>query len=396
MKETNTLKVRLKALVILLAVFVLFSLVMISFNPTISRYIKNISDEIQATYTSLYFDTTGHDKSVSLDGNTGYVSFELMNYIDDDVTQRDIVYKIEEPSVYYDVDGNAISLLTGNENLYVKDVWGQPKKIGNDSSKYEVNVVKNDGEFADEAKGTYLFEYEKLNNSAVGKKHNVTVQLSRKEKLNSGTINEMNIEDINRVENISIVISLLEPYEEVFIININVSNKLISFSTALKETFDIETHDIYVQSVDTYQYDQNGVQRTSAHSDINKVTNFSSRAFKVTLSWENMILNKKVLDQNHIPYNGDSSNIDITKPYVESITNDKGSGTLVIYVPQGSDFNLNYLIYDKQLGYSLSVKVEICVYDNSLNYFYELYNETNYHGYVFDQDNWYSLINVVI
>ena len=67
---------------------------------TSARYIKRSKDEIIAHYTSLYLDSTGENRVVTLENNVGYIDFKLMNYIDDNVTQRDIVYTINTPSVF--------------------------------------------------------------------------------------------------------------------------------------------------------------------------------------------------------------------------------------------------------------------------------------------------------
>ncbi len=380
------MKQRLKMLLVFFSALIVISLVTFSFNPTSSRYLKTLKDEILATYTSLYFETTGEGKSVSLDDNTGYVSFELMNFIDEDVTQRDIEYTISTTTEFYDDTASKITSLTGDEDLYILDLWGQPQKIGKDTSKYNVSVVNNDGEISSD--GEYLFSYEKLNNTAVGKTHNVTVKIDRKNKLNEGSTNEIDIIQINKIENVSIVVTLSKPYKEVFIININVSDKLITFSSALEEMFEINTESVYIQSANVYSHYTNGESRKSLDNQFT----YTSNAIKLTFTWDNLILNKKVLDENHIPYAGDFSTIDITKPYIESITNNDLSGKMVIYVPQGSDFNLNYIIPYDVTNYNLDVKVEISVIKDNI-YSYELYTESNFQGYEFNSENKYSLIS---
>lgn len=52
-----------------------------------------------------------------------------MNYIGEDVTQRDIEYIIEKPSKFYNSKGEVMENPSGEEDLYVLDVWGKPKKL---------------------------------------------------------------------------------------------------------------------------------------------------------------------------------------------------------------------------------------------------------------------------
>ena len=101
MIERKIFNMRLHVLLMLVFLFVILLLVNISFNPTSSRYIKQEKDEILALYTSLYFNSDRNHMSMSLEDNKGYVNFKLMNYIGEDVTQRDIEYIIEKPSQFY-------------------------------------------------------------------------------------------------------------------------------------------------------------------------------------------------------------------------------------------------------------------------------------------------------
>ena len=140
MIERKIFNMRLHVLLMLVFLFVILLLVNISFNPTSSRYIKQEKDEILALYTSLYFNSDRNHMSMSLEDNKGYVNFKLMNYIGEDVTQRDIEYIIEKPSQFYNSKGEVMENPSGEEDLYVLDVWGKPKKIGNDTYKYQSTI----------------------------------------------------------------------------------------------------------------------------------------------------------------------------------------------------------------------------------------------------------------
>ena len=115
---------------------------------TSTRYIKREQDEIRAYYTGLYFAQNGDGSPVALENNVGFVDFQIMNYIDDNVTKRDITYDIKTIDKFYDDKGVEIvkANLPTAEKLYVKDVWNNPQEIGKDSYKYNVSITNNDGE----------------------------------------------------------------------------------------------------------------------------------------------------------------------------------------------------------------------------------------------------------
>ena len=89
--------------------------------------------------------------------------------------------------------------------------------------------------------------------------------------------------------------------------------------------------------------------------------------------WKNLIFNEDDLNKIHNGFDlelqekllsGDASNIDISKPYVFSITSsNKSSGTLVLYIPQASDFSLDFLPTN-QSDYAIKAKVKVCMKDN--------------------------------
>ena len=205
--------------------------------PTFSRYIKRTEDEIRAYYTSLYFASTGEGKTIALEDGEGYIDFDLRNYIGEDVTQRDIIYTISKPSEFYDASGNVITEPSG-QDLYVLDVWGNPQKIENSSYLYDVEIVQNNGEMVSE--GVYTFTYEKLGAGAKGKVHTLTCKI----KARNG--------HAPKDDRISIVVQLTKPYKEVLIINMNISNRLITFSHKEIAVFNVPFDKIYVQTADLF------------------------------------------------------------------------------------------------------------------------------------------------
>ena len=366
MIERKTFYKRLNLLIMLVFLLVIILLVNISLNPTSSRYIKQEKDEILALYTSLYFNSDRNNMSMSLEDNKGYVNFKLMNYIGEDVTKRDIEYIIEKPNQFYNSKGEVIENPNGEEDLYVLDVWGKPKKVGNDTYKYQSTIVQNDGEISDV--GNYTFLYEKLGSSAVGKTHNLTIQMVREEST-----------EMTRVENVSIVVQLIKPYREVFIIDILVSNQLIVFSHTIGEVFEIQNQVLYIQSNTIYShYKSNGeyYQRTA---NINgEIYEYTSKAFLVTIYWDHLLLNLHMLDNIHIGIGENPSNLDITKPYIIDVFTQKDRGYLEIYIPQAPNFNLHFL--PTPVTYTIDAKIEVRVKKNDDLETYVLYDE-QYGGY---------------
>lgn len=328
------------------------------------KYIKSERDEIRGYYTSLYFDYTGQNSAVVLENGVSYASFKLMNYIDDDVTKRNIEYNITTVKKFYDVSGNEITNPDGSEDLYVLDVWGTPQKVGNDTCKYEFRVVSNDGEKSGD---NYLFSHETSGDISIGKTHNLTVEIKRKSDVPELT---------DAIEHISIVVQLNKPYTQVYVINMIVSNRLIAFSQIDNSLFDIDFQTLQIQTANVFSY----AGEDERHSPDGSMA-YDGKAFLVELTWNNMIFDEDILNRLHNGFDlelqeklltGEASNIDISKPYVFSITSsNKSSGTLVLYIPQASDFSLDFLVTNES-DYEVKAKVKVCMKDNE----YKSYDTT--------------------
>lgn len=383
-KENSNKRLLLLSSLIIVLVFVYICQTWLL--PTLTRYIHREQDEIRAYYTALYFDSTGEGKTIALEDSVGYVEFDLRNYVEEKVTQRDIVYSISKPSVFYDELGNEIAndeietyLADPNKHLHVLDVWGKPQRVARSTYLYDVEVIINNGEVVSE--GVYTFTYEKLGTSAVGKVHNVTCKVTREDGAEP-------LEDT-----ISLVVQLSKPYKEVLIINMNVSNRLITFAHKEVEMFDVMFDKIYVQTSDLFAYhkDQDNTIR-KAEIDANSYYQFTPYAFKLTISWNGYVLDEDKLEDIHIgtsPFpggdklddkvdsngminnNGTTPNPDILLPYLDVkkstiakinslYDNVNGhTGELVIFIPQGSDLYFNFLKTASQ-G-SIDVKIEAYV-----------------------------------
>ena len=322
---------------------------------TTTRYIKREKDEIRSYYTGLYCDNTGDGSAVALENGVGYVDFKIMNYIDEDVTKRDITYDIRTLDTFYDVNGkeivdsnsngNNVDELASADNLYVKDVWNIPQLIGKDSYKYNVDIIKNDGETRD---GLYLFSYEERaeNGGAVGKVHNVTVRIERKDDKDVGEFS-------GSTEDVSLVIQLSSPYKEVYVVDITISNRLIVFSQRMVSEFEVEMMKVQTQTFDIFGY------KGDNSTNPNEIGGtFTSKPFKVVFEWDNMILNESEFQFFHNnqqgilgPNNGSNNGIDLSEPYIVEFNQTSDHGTLTMYVPQSSNFTFDALITDKENAY---------------------------------------------
>lgn len=373
MKEKKRFFMLAGILLVMLLTFISITLVS---DYTRTRLIQRKQDEVKAYYTSLYFDSTGEGSAVAIDNRIGYVTFDLMNFIGDNVTERDIVYEIQEPINYYSSNNDKLSddddTLTSAENIYVRDVWNQPKKVGRDTYKYKYSIASNSGDSYDgepiEGDSTpdnnFIFKHEVLEDSesanAVGKTHNVTVKIERNNIVNE----DGDYVGISGTENISIVVQLLKPYKEVFIINMTISERLIVFTNTEITEFEHKIQELNIQTVDIFSHIETNTPRPPVTTD----KEFSSKPLRVTLKWTDAIFNEVLT--NTFPEGVIVTNL-------EDITSN--SGTITLYIPQGASFNLQF--YQTSIDYKVYAKVEIYDSKSSASDKYVLYDGNTYGGY---------------
>ena len=389
MEDTKVIKSKTKKIVILNLALILLIAVQIIFLPTVARYVKQESDKIVASYTSLYMSSDGEGKVVSVEDKLGYLNLKLMNYEDSNVTQRDIEYTVSRPTIFYKANGEAIAsseietylAADPSNQLHVLDVWNQPQVVGRDTYKYIQSIASSDGETTTNTntpEDDYLFSYEKLNNSAVGKIHNLLIEFNR----DRGT-------DFKGTEDVSIIVQLSKPYKEVFIINVKISDKLIVFSNTDSLVYETTFQRLYIQSADIFshykgtteilrKYNKRGTTKAQA-----QYVQIAPRALLVTFKWDNFYFDVNCLKDYHLPndnipgINSDAGNIDISKPYVSNL--DIANKTLVMYVPQGSNFYLDFLVIDDTLLSTVDVRIDVTIIDGG-NKSFDIYDEI-YGGY---------------
>ena len=397
MEDTKVIKSKTKKIVILNLALILLIAVQIIFLPTVARYVKQESDKIVASYTSLYMSSDGEGKVVSVEDKLGYLNLKLMNYEDSNVTQRDIEYTVSRPTKFYNANGEAIAdddietyLANPSNQLHVLDVWNQPQVVGRDTYKYTQSIASSDGETKN---GNYLFSYEKLNNSAVGKIHNLLIEFHR----DRGS-------DFNGTEDVSIIVQLSRPYREVFIINVKVSDKLIVFSNTDALVYETTFQRLYIQSADIFSHYKGTTESLREYEnriDSSKTVKIAPRALQVTIKWDNFYFDVNCLKDYHLSgdnipgINNTAGNIDISKPYVSNL--DIANKTLIMYVPQGSNFYLDFLQIDKDTISTVDVRVEVAIIDNGTMK-YDIYDNV-YAGYTYDKsildEKYMTLINYI-
>ena len=399
MEDTKVIKSKTKKIVILNLALILLIAVQIIFLPTVARYVKQESDKIVASYTSLYMSSDGEGKVVSVEDKLGYLNLKLMNYEDSNVTQRDIEYTVSRPTKFYNANGEAIAdddietyLANPNNQLHVLDVWNQPQVVGRDTYKYIQSIASSDGETTtnnNTPEDDYLFSYEKLNNSAVGKIHNLLIEFHR----DRGS-------DFNGTEDVSIIVQLSRPYREVFIINVKVSDKLIVFSNTDALVYETTFQRLYIQSADIFSHYKGATESLREYenrNDSSKTVQIAPKALQVTFKWDNFYFDVNCLKDYHLPndnipgINDNVSFIDISKPYVSNL--DINNKTLVMYVPQGSNFYLDFLQIDKDAISKVDVTIEVAVIDNGTMK-YDIYDDV-YAGYSYGANKYMNLINYI-
>ena len=392
MEENKVIKSKTKKIVILNLALILLIAFQIIFFPTVARYVKQESDKIVASYTSLYMSSDGEGKVVSVEDKLGYLNLKLMNYEGSNVTQRDIEYTISRPTKFYNANGEEIAdsdieaylAADPSNQLHVLDVWNQPQVVGRDTYKYIQSIASSDGEVKGD---NYLFSYEKLNNSAVGKIHNLLIEFKR----DRGT-------DFKGTEDVSIIVQLSKPYKEVFIINVKISDKLIVFSNTDALVYETNFQRLYIQSADIFSHYKGTTETLREYNKQGSTTEkvqIAPRALLLTFKWDNFYFDVNCLKDYHLSgdnipgINDNVSFIDISKPYVSNL--DINNKTLVMYVPQGSNFYLDFLQIDKNLISTVDVTVQVAIIDGTETR-YDIYDE-NYAGYSYE-NNYMNLIKV--
>jgi hypothetical protein len=185
----------------------------------------------------------------------------------------------------------------------------------------------------------------------------------------------------------------------VFIINVKVSDKLIVFSNTEVSTYETNFQRLYIQSADVYSYYKGSdkLREYKDRNDSSKTVKIAPRALLVTFTWDNFYFDVNCLKQYHLPNDtlpgtyDNVSFIDISKPYVSKLDIEKK--ILVMYVPQGSNFYLDFLQKDKTATSTVDVNIMVAIIDNTKTD-YDIYDDV-YAGYSYGANGYMNLINYI-
>ena len=116
----------------------------------------------------------------------------------------------------------------------------------------------------------------------------------------------------------------------------------------------------------------------------------------MTFTWDNFYFDVNCLKHYHLPNDtlpgtNDVSFIDISKPYVSKLDIEKK--ILVMYVPQGSNFYLDFLQKDKTATSTVDVNIMVAIIDNTKTD-YDIYDDV-YAGYSYGANGYMNLINYI-
>lgn len=347
---------------LLFGILTVVLLTQLIFIPTVTRFRQEENDEIRAYYTALYLNHDGEGKVVALEekvvesaivGYSGTLSLNVMNFIGEDITQRDIDYKIYTKEIMgNDTDG-----------YYVQGIWNQKIEVEPATKNYTINIM-GEGETEETATMHSLkCSITEDNSNAVGTTNSHMIQITKN---NNDWENPQ-----EQVEKMSIIIEVNEPYRDVFVIDIIVSTKLIVFSTAKISKMGCDVQRVYIQTASSFK-----------QINYEEKTGYESDAFRVTLHWDGYLLDntfEKIL--KHATY-GSFDPRKINEVYLDtshlqdgkSITTDH---TIVLYIPANSDFYIDFYDFDSMASsFQVLAYMELKKYAESSYTEYEEYEYT--------------------
>lgn len=357
MNAKKNIKIKLAILIVAILCVIIAQFAIL---PTLSRFRKVTSDEVRAYYTALYIDQDASGKVIAVeeqpDGSyEGDFSINISNFIGEDVTERDIEYKIYQKEI----------LGPSNGEYYVLGTWNEHVPVETATLGYEINI-KNEG-VTEMTAATHILPI--LYNSGEvpqGVTNSHIIHIKRP----SATIKPWASSD--EIERISIVIEINEPYRDVVVIDLLVSTKLIVYSTQKINKFGFEAERLYVQTASSWKeinYDNN--------------IGFKTDAFKVIIKWDNYRIDnsfEKIF--KHVPEgtgNFDSRYIDQVYYEFDDATgnNVTNNNYLILYVPANSDFYIDFYKFDSSGTKSIMAYNALMLQSTGA---YAAYDET-YNGY---------------
>lgn len=309
---------------LLLAIISVVIILQFSVIPTVTRYRQTANDRVRAEYTALFFDHDGYGKVVALeekyDGSTfqgyyGSFSINLMNYIGEDITERDISYKIYSKQILGD----------STNGYYVEGIWGKKHNITNETLNYQVNILgsASDGSGSSQVLESYITK--DLPKSGSTNSH--IIEILRKPDTNGDGNNDYWPEDVE-YEEVTIVIDINDPYNDSIVFNIYVSPRLIVYSVNKISKFQTDCYRLHIQTASSFK----------------KIgqTGYLPDAFRVALNWEGVYFDNTFNEVLKHSSNGTPNPTDISTPCLLIPNLITTEHTLQMYIPAGSEFYIDF------------------------------------------------------
>ncbi len=214
-------------------IFLALSIILlISIGTSLSKFIMEEKDNITGGYTDFILEHDGNGKSIILqkDSNSndyiGYIEFNVYNYRDEQVSARDVKFNFATPT---DDELSAGA---------VDDGWGTsiPIKVPTHKGKYQAEIVGQQDSY-------YTLEGNTKNTISV--RLQVTYTPVAGDDLVSGDF----------IDHISMILITTDPYESRQVIDVNISNSLISFGIIEKNYFDFSERQVTINTSSDFSAD---------------------------------------------------------------------------------------------------------------------------------------------
>lgn len=329
---SKKIKKGIALLIMCLATFV----VVIFGASSLAKYQFKITENLIGHYVDyrLVHDGEGqnavlHDLPATNDGGAlsyyydyeGYITLNISNFLSSsEVSQRDIKLEFRTPTKD-EVDNG------------IYDAWKNRYDVEHDSLNYEIEI-------ADEL-GNALTDQTLTFPQKVETSYKISLKINRL------VTNKANVvlDDINDVEELTIVIHTSMPYNDIHLFNIKVSNKLIMISSVEDQYFGFDELEVNVKTGNQYNF-QVGSNNYSSYNPVKLDFTYTGNIMfdykRFELEYENNLTELNATQANNYQ-----------KGYL--ITENKNSNgeviskTLTINVPSASSLKLNfYLLKDKK------------------------------------------------
>ena len=332
-------KSKVLSLILLLVLALLTAIVA---GTSVSRYVFREQDQITGSFTDLYFSHDGQGRVVLMEPESssensnyvGYFTFTANNFEGDNVTPRNIEYRLRLPTQ------------TELSNGYIMDAWGTEQSlINSEEDRVTVsNTQKYELAYYDNGVAVSTIVAVPDGENFLPNSHSDMFTLMR-------NADGERLED----ETIYLIAEITYPYQELHLFTVNTSTNLLTVSAT--PVRDPETH---------FSYTQYWVNVQTARSFVNAVEGvYTDSPVKVVLTWA---ADAPVIFDSGRFAAATAGNMEYEKPYNDgelwekylwfAVSEEKDgsyTNTVTLYLPQGSDARLYFYVYG-QNSFSLTAQ----------------------------------------